>query len=149
MKKLFTLTILIYSFFITQIYAQKKAENSIATISESDIQNSKINEKPFIQVDVFPQFPGGEAALLKFIKENLKCPKSISDNCIQGQVIVSFVVSADGSVKDVQVLRSLDPACDKEAIRLIESLPKWIPSKQNGKAVDVYYTVPVRFKIEI
>jgi len=148
MKYIFTLAILVCNCCITQIYSQEKNEIPVTTTSGSKIKNTKIDERAWVSIEQMPQFPGGDAELMKFIKENLKCPKSMSDNCIEGQVIVRFVVSEDGSVKDVQVLRSLDTDCDKEAVRLVESMPKWIPGKQNGKPVDVYYTLPVRFKLE-
>jgi len=124
----------------------RKNEIPVATTSGSKIKNTKIDERAWVSIEQMPQFPGGDAELMKFIKENLKCPKSMSDNCIEGQVIVRFVVSKDGTVKDVQVLRSLDPDCDKEAIRIIKSLPKWTPGKQNGETIDDYCTIPITFK---
>ena len=85
---------------------------------------------------------------LSFIAKNLRYPTIAQENGIQGKVFVRFVVSATGDVKDVKVMRSLDPYCDKEAIRVIQSLPKWIPGKQNGRNVPVYYTVPITFKLQ-
>mgnify|MGYP000591654406 CR=1 FL=1 len=96
-----------------------------------------------------PQFPGGDRELLSFIAKNLHYPTIAQENGIQGKVFVRFVVSATGDVKDVKVMRSLDPYCDKEAIRVIQSLPKWIPGRQNGRNVPVYYTVPITFKLTI
>lgn len=94
-----------------------------------------------------PQFPGGDVELMKFIDENLTCPKGL-DACIEGHVILQFVVKVDGSISDIKVLRSLHEDLDKEAVRVVESMPKWIPGKLNGERVDVYYTLPVRFKLE-
>ena len=82
------------------------------------------------------------------IGQNLKYPVIAQENGIQGKVIVRFLVEKDGSISKVEVVRSLDPACDKEAIRLIRLLPKFIPDKQNGVNVAVWYTLPITFKLE-
>jgi TonB family protein len=99
-------------------------------------------------VDQMPQFPGGDNELFKFIAENLKgeTPFGLCYVEIQGRVICRFVVEKDGSIGQVEVVRSLDPPMDKEAVRLIKSMPKWIPGKQNGKVVRVYFTLPINFK---
>ncbi|MDR3652026.1 MAG: energy transducer TonB [Paludibacter sp.] len=98
-------------------------------------------------IEQMPQFPGGESALLSFIEKNLtKPPVAQHDNGVPGKVICRFVVEKDGSISNITVIRSLDPACDKEAVRVLKLLPKFIPGKQDGKAVRVYYTLPVIFK---
>lgn len=98
-------------------------------------------------IEQMPQFPGGESALLSFIKKNLtKPPIAQCDNGVPGKVICRFVVEKDGSISNITIIRSLDPACDKEAVRVLKLLPKFIPGKQNDKAVRVYYTLPVIFK---
>lgn len=99
-------------------------------------------------VEQMPQFPGGESALMSSISQNLKYPTVAQENGIQGKVIVRFKVEKDGSISDVEIVRSLDPACDKEAIRLIKLLPRFIPAKQNGVAVAVWYTLPIAFKLQ-
>lgn len=99
-------------------------------------------------IEQMPQFPGGEGELLSYIGKNLKYPVIAVENGIQGTVIVRFVVSKNGSVDKVEVLRSLDSACDKEAVRVVRSLPNWIPGKQNGVNVSVYYTLPIKYKLE-
>ena len=104
-------------------------------------------EKPYEAVEQMPTFPGGEAELMKFIRDNLKYPVIAQENGIQGRVILRFVVSKTGTIDNVTVLRSLDPTCDKEAIRVVKSMPKWIPGKQNGNNVPVYFTLPVVFKL--
>ena len=85
---------------------------------------------------------------LKYITKNLQYPVIAQENGIQGKVILRFVVNAQGHVENVKVLRSLDPYCDKEAIRVVKSLPQWIPGKQNGRNVPVYYTCPIVFKLQ-
>ncbi len=102
----------------------------------------------FVVVETMPEFPGGQAALFKYLNESVKYPVIAQENNIQGRVIVQFVVEKDGSVTDVQVVRSVDPSLDKEAKRVISSMPKWSPGKQRGKAVRVKYTVPVNFKLQ-
>jgi TonB family protein len=102
----------------------------------------------FVVVENQPEFPGGNAAMMKFLSDNIKYPKSAQDNGIQGRVIVNFVVEKDGSLSDVQVVHSQDPALDKEAVRVIESMPKWKPGTQRGETVRVRYTLPVVFRLQ-
>ncbi len=118
----------------------------IADVKEDVTQVEE--EKVYDVIEQMPQFPGGESALTGFVSKNLAYPVLAQENGIQGTVIVRFRVEKDGSVSHVQILRSLDPACDKEAIRIVKSLPKFIPGKQNGLAVAVWYTFPVKFKLE-
>ena len=99
------------------------------------------DEKPYEAVEQMPTFPGGETELMKFIRDNLKYPVIAQENGIQGRVILRFVVSKTGAIDNVTVLRSLDPTCDKEAIRVVKSMPKWIPGKQNGNNC-LLYTSP-------
>lgn len=105
-------------------------------------------EKPYEVVEQMPTFPGGMSELMSQIGKNLKYPTISAENGVQGKVICQFVVSKDGSIQNIKVVRSLDPHCDKEAVRVLQMLPKWIPGKQNGKAVPVYYTLPIVFKLQ-
>ena len=120
----------------------------IAELKEVITKAPEAEEKTYTMVEQMPQFPGGDRELLSFIAKNLHYPTIAQEKGIQGKVFVRFVVSATGDVKDVKVMRSLDPYCDKEAIRVIQSLPKWIPGRQNGRNVPVYYTVPITFKLQ-
>jgi len=95
-----------------------------------------------------PVFPGGEVALLNFIKDNLKYPASAAEKGIEGRTIIRFIVSKTGYVTDVEVVRQLDPACDAEALRVIKMMPKWIPGREKGKNVAVYYTIPILYKLK-
>lgn len=104
--------------------------------------------KVFDVVEQMPSFPGGPSALLQYLSSNVKYPVVAQENGVQGRVVVSFVVEKDGSVTDVQVVRSVDPSLDKEAVRVVKSMPHWIPGKQNGSAVRVKYNVPVSFKLQ-
>lgn len=103
----------------------------------------------FVVVESMPEFPGGQQALFKYINENVKYPVIAQENGIQGRVICQFVVNKDGSIVDIEVVRSGgDPSLDKEAIRVIKSMPKWKPGKQRGKPVRVKFTVPINFKLQ-
>ena len=106
------------------------------------------DNKVFDVVEQMPSFPGGQAALFQWLSSNLKYPVVAEDNGVQGRVIVTFVVERDGSITDVKVVKSVDPSLDKEAVRLVKSMPKWIPGKQKGEAVRVKYTVPVTFRLK-
>lgn len=120
----------------------------------ADLQEHKVvvqeEKKPeiFSHVEVMPQFPGGERELLKWLTDNINYPVIAAEQGIQGRVILRFVVKPDGSVDNVEVQRSLDPSCDKEAVRVVKKMPKWIPGKQNGNPVYVYYTLPIQFKLQ-
>ena len=106
-------------------------------------------EVVFVVVESMPEFPGGQQALFKYINENVKYPVIAQENGIQGRVICQFVVNKDGSIVDIEVVRSGgDPSLDKEAIRVIKSMPKWKPGKQRGKPVRVKFTLPVNFKLQ-
>ena len=93
-----------------------------------------------------PSFPGGQVALLQYLKENVQWPDT--ESCVQGRVIVSFIVETDGSLSDIKVVKSLDHLFDNEALRVVKSMPKWIPGTQNGQTVRVKYTIPVIFRSE-
>ena len=93
-----------------------------------------------------PEFPNGDDALVKWIHENIRYPAVAKDGGLKGRVVVQFVVTKDGSVGKVKVVRSGGPAFDEEAVRVVKSLPKFIPGKKNGEAVDVWWTLPVIFK---
>ena len=95
-----------------------------------------------------PEFPGGNGAVAEYVRENMKYPAIAKEKGTQGRVIVQFVVNRDGSIVDAKVLRGVDPYLDKEAIRVISSMPKWKPGMQRGKAVRVKYTVPVMFRLQ-
>jgi periplasmic protein TonB len=105
--------------------------------------------EPYYSVEEMPAFPGGEAALLKFIADNTKYPAEAELNNIQGKVILKFAVEPDGSVNRITVLRQTHPLLDEEAVRVIKSLKGWTPGKQNGKPVPVWYVLPVNFQLRV
>ena len=115
------------------------------TVEEEEVEEQEI----FEVVEQMPEFPnGGMAGLRQFLSKNIKYPTIAQENGTQGRVTVQFVVNADGSIVDAKVIRGVDPYLDKEALRVINSMPKWKPGMQRGKAVRVKYTVPVMFRLQ-
>ena len=113
-----------------------------------DLSKLPVYETIYKSVEQMPRFPGGEAALMKYLDSHIRYPDSAMSNHVQGRVIVQFVVDKTGQVRDVMVVRSVDKDLDKEAIRVVKSLPKFTPGRQNGKAVNVWYTLPVPFTLK-
>jgi TonB family protein len=111
-------------------------------------KENESGKKPFDVVEQMPQFPGGPAALMEFLSKNVKYPQEAYKNGIQGRVIVTFVINKDGSISDAKVVKSVDPQLDEEALRVVHSMPNWIPGRQNGEPVNVKYTVPITFKLQ-
>ena len=108
---------------------------------------TKKNDMVFDIVEVMPQFPGGQIAMLQYIMENMKYPEQAMKEGIQGRVTVRFIVEKDGSISDVKPVLSVHPLLNKEAVRVVKSMPKWTPGKQNGKPVRVRFNLPVMFKL--
>ena len=104
--------------------------------------------KIFTVVEQMPSFPGGMGALMQYLSKNIKYPPFAEENSIQGRVICTFVVERDGSVTDIHIAKGVDPSLDKEAIRVVSGMPKWIPGRQNGQMVRVKYTLPVTFRLQ-
>jgi len=135
------------------VQAQNKSANEKKKYSLKDVKdtvNSKeVEELVYCYVtEQMPQYPGGEDELLKFISRNLKYPKEAILNNIQGKVMVRFVITEKGDIEKIEVIRSLYPACDQEAVRIVKSFSKFTPGKQNGRPAKVWYTIPISFKIE-
>ena len=127
-------------------------KNKVVAISAPVTSSAPIEEEEdnvvFQVVEKMPSFPGGDSQLFKFLNDNVKYPVIAQENGVQGRVICQFVVNRDGSIVDVEVVRSVDASLDKEAIRVIKSMPKWSPGQQRGKPVRVKYTLPVNFKLQ-
>lgn len=116
---------------------------------EPAVQQKKTSqENVFSHVEEPPQFPGGQTALMKWLQENVQYPADAANAGIQGRVTVRFIVYSTGKVGSVEVIKPLNPILDKEAVRVVYSMPEWIPGKQNGKEVDVYFTLPVQFRLD-
>lgn len=108
---------------------------------------TKKNDMVFDIVEVMPQFPGGQIAMLQYLMKNIKYPEQAVKEGIQGRVTVRFIVEKDGSISDVKPVLSVHPLLNKEAVRVVKSMPKWTPGKQNGKPVRVRFNLPVMFKL--
>ncbi len=121
-----------------------KAKEEIAQPEPPKEEENKV----FDVVEENPSFPGGQAALMQWLNENIKYPVIAAENGIQGRVIVQFVVSKTGSISDVRVVRGVDPSLDKEAVRVVSNMPNWTPGRQNGTTVNVRFTLPVTFRLQ-
>ena len=99
-------------------------------------------------VEQMPSFPGGSQKLKEFIEENLRYPKELEETCVQGRVIVRFVVERNGKLSNVKVVKSVDPVLDKEALRIVKLMPRWIPGRQNGITVRVKCYIPIIFRLK-
>jgi len=119
-------------------------------VVEKPVEKPKEEKKEeiFRSVEQMPQFPGGEAALMKYLSSHINYPPMAAENNVQGRVVVQFVVDKTGKVGEVKVVRSVDKDLDREAVRVCKSLPKFTPGRQNGQAVSVWYTLPVQFKLQ-
>ncbi len=144
------------SLIIVGTYRHYSSTYPVVKIPKQEIKevtptkNSKISKskKIYDVVDEMPVFPGGNGALLEYLATHVKYPVVAQENGVQGRVIVSFVVECDGSITDVRVERSVDPSLDREAIRVVSSMPRWSPGKLNGYIVRVKYSAPVAFKLQ-
>ena len=128
-------------------------EDNQARVEVKYVPVQVVEEEPeeqtiFEVVENMPDFPGGQAALMQYLAKNIKYPTIAQENGTQGRVIVQFVVNKDGSIVDAKVVRSVDPYLDKEALRVINTMPKWKPGMQRGKPVRVKFTVPVMFRLQ-
>ena len=118
-----------------------------ALITET-VKPKEEETKIFTVVEQMPSFPGGPSALMQYLSKNIKYPPFAEENGIQGRVVCTFVVERDGSVTDIHIAKGVDSSLDKEAIRVVSAMPKWIPGRQNGQMVRVKYTLPVTFRLQ-
>ncbi len=124
--------------------------NKVTIIDQVIAEEKPVDDEPvsIAMVEQKPQFQGGEEAMYKWLRDNINYPAAASEEGVQGRVVVEFVVGKDGSISNVRVVRSRHPALDKEAIRVIKAMPKWVPGRNNGQPVKVTYTLPVSFKLQ-
>ncbi len=121
-----------------------QVEEYVPPEEEEDVQQQEI----FMVVEQMPAFPGGMGALMTYLATHIKYPPLAKESGIQGRVFINFVVEPDGSIDHVKVLRGIGGGCDEEAVRVVKSMPKWIPGKQRGKPVRVSFNLPVKFTLE-
>ncbi|OJV42918.1 MAG: energy transducer TonB [Bacteroidales bacterium 36-12] len=135
-----------------QIIIDTEDDKDKKVVIQAPVQAATVVEEEtevvFMVVETMPSFPGGDAALFKYLSDNIKYPVIAQESGIQGRVICQFVVNRDGSIVDIEVVRSVDRSLDAEAVRVIQSMPKWSPGKQRGKSVRVKYTLPVNFRLQ-
>ena len=125
------------------------AQNNDSAVSDTTPNTALGDEEDVYFVpQIFPEFPGGVSALTKFVAKNLDYPEEAKSQKIEGKVWIRFVVNKTGDVENVEVLRGVDPLLDSEAVRLVQSMPKWEPAKQRGKPVDCPFTIPIMFSLE-
>ncbi len=124
-----------------------QAETYVAPVVEEE-EEEESAQQIFTVVEKQPEFPGGMSELMKFLAKSIKYPVIAQENGIQGRVVCSFVVNRDGSIVDIQVMRGVDPSLDKEAVRVIGTMPKWKPGEQRGKPVRVRFILPVQFRLQ-
>ena len=138
MKKFLFIALLSFGFMANAMAQHFDEGEEVIEQSESD--------KVFEVVDEMPSFPGGQSALFDFMAKNIKYPEVAVECGIEGRVLVTFIVKKDGSLSDVRVAKSVDPSLDKEAVRIIKSMPKWNPGTHKGMYVNVKFTLPVTFR---
>jgi protein TonB len=133
-----------------QAQVEVKNEEVVAEVAvvAEEVQENVDEAEPFVVVEEMPMFPGGEVALLAFIADHTQYPEVAKENNIQGKVIVRFCVTSKGGVDKVEILKSVDPELDKEAIRVVKTLPTFKPGKQGGKPVPVWFMVPINFTLK-
>lgn len=130
----------------------QSSEDQVEYMDISEIENIVVEEEPqeeapFMVVEDMPEFPGGAAALMEYLKKNIKYPVICRENNIQGRVLIQFVVNKDGSIVEPTVVKPVNPYLDKEALRVVSTMPNWKPGKQRGQAVRCRFTLPVNFKL--
>jgi protein TonB len=131
----------------TETVVNEEVVEVVEAVKE-EVQEEEAEPEPFVVVEEMPMFPGGDAALLGYISANTVYPEIAKENNIQGRVIVRFCVTAKGGVSQVSILKGVDPELDKEAIRVVNTLPTFKPGKQGGKAVPVWFSVPITFTLK-
>lgn len=162
MKKVIFIALLSFT-CMTNVVAQNVLATLIATYKTAkkaakDMQQKKLEQdsvkqitstedKVFDVVDEMPSFPGGQGAMMEFLSKNIKYPVVAEENGIQGRVLVKIVVKKDGTIDSPIVVKGVDPLLNKEAIRVVKTMPKWIPGKQKGEPVNVSFIIPVTFRI--
>ena len=124
---------------------RERAEQTPLIVPDDDDGN---DNRVYEVVEQMPQFPGGTNALIQYLSSNVHYPPVAEENGIQGRVVCTFIVERDGSISDVRVVKNVDPSLDKEAVRVIKSMPRWSPGRQNGSPIRVKYTIPVTFRLQ-
>ena len=120
----------------------------LGSLEGTGVVEEVVETKPYTWVEQMPTFPGGDGEMMKFLGKNIRYPPVAQRNGLEGLVVLSFTVSRTGEISDIEVIKSLGGGTDEEAVRVVKTMPKWTPGKQNGRAVPVKFTLPVRFTIK-
>ena len=132
--------------FAAMAFAAAFARHS--NVAKSSLQMDSVGDDKFVCIlESMPMFPGGDIALRAYLRDSVAYPAKAKEEGIMGHVVVGFTVEADGTITEVRLLRSIDPLLDEEALRVVRSMPKWIPGQINGKATRMKYQVPVKFRL--
>ncbi len=130
-------------------FTTESTEDLTLALNDMSLDDESDDEAiPFVVLEEKPEFPGGERALIRYLAQSVNYPVIAQENGIQGKVYLSFVIGKTGKVRDVKILRGVDSSLDKEAIRVVSSMPDWTPGKQRNKFVSVSYQVPINFKLQ-
>lgn len=144
-----TLQISFFNYEAKEIAVKDIQENmKIKLAPDKKVREDFSNDQVYTVVEKQPSFPGGVSVLMKYIANNIQYPKEAQEKGLQGRVITAFIVRKDGSIDDIKVMRGIDPLLDKEALRVVQSMPKWEPGEQRGEAVSVRYILPIQFKLQ-
>ena len=142
-----TMVVMVILSALTALASCSSVDDELSAITTPPSATSPKKVKIFEDFELRPSFPGGTAKLLEYINENLHYPKEAKDICIQGKVVVSFTIERDGSITEAKVAKGIDSLVDAEAVRIVESMPKWSPGKFYGKAVRTKNYVAVKFQL--
>lgn len=132
-----------------EVFYSQPVDNGSVVREQIQIRRSEEsadNNKIFVEVEQQASFPGGQVEMMKFLANNIRYPEAAQANNVQGRVVVKFVIERDGSISNVQVVRSVDADLDREAIRVIKKMPRWEPGRNNGVAVRTWFTIPLTFR---
>ena len=143
-KCILAAAILVVGLMMASLTVSASADGAVRGVPGTTSQYDEV----YMSVDKMPAFPGGEAALMMYIRDNISYPSLAEEKNVQGRVVVQFVVDTIGQVGEVKVVRSVDQDLDREAVRVVNTLPRFTPGTQSGKPVNVWYTLPVNFKLE-
>ncbi|HEY4785792.1 MAG TPA: energy transducer TonB, partial [Bacteroidales bacterium] len=140
--------------FAAPVMAEETTTDELVSSDKSELKSKQVSVYGKASNDVYhmvektPEFPGGQEALNTFLKQNLQYPKTAKEMGISGRVIVQFMVNENGDISDIKVIRGIGGGCDEEAVRVIKKMGKWVPAKQNGKAVKSLFTLPITFSLK-
>lgn len=146
MKKITVFIFMMSTLVVTSGYSQQTAPQSV--IPPPPVEEAP-QEEIFVVVEQMPEFPGGQAALMQYLSTHIQYPEECRKMGVEGKVFVKFIVDQTGNIINAQILRGIEDGklLEKEAIRVIQSMPQWKPGKNNGKNVSVYFTLPISFKL--